>query len=155
MKKVVTAIGISAVVIIPVLLGFVYYQDISAIEDSEISISNAGISELKLTYCKIKLQMELKNPSARKISDISVRFDIYLNDNYVGSGYFPEITVPPHSARTREMNITIYYANLTGAVLNALYDGKVVISIRGEMEGKVLYGMIKFTQRFNTSYFIT
>jgi len=155
MKKVVTAIGISAVVIIPVLLGFVYYQDISAIEDSEISISNAGISELKLTYCKIKLQMELKNPSARKISDISVRFDIYLTDNYVGSGYFPEITVPPHSARTREMNITIYYANLTGAVLNALYDGKVVISIRGEMEGKVLYGMIKFTQRFNTSYFIT
>lgn len=154
MKKVVVAIVASAIVIAPVFLGFVYYEDVSAIEKSEISISNAGISELRLTYCKIRLQMELKNPSARQISDISVKFDIYITDNYVGSGYFPEITVPPHSARTREMNITIYYANLTGAVVNALYDGKVIISIRGEMGGKVLYGMIKFTQPFNASYSI-
>ena len=154
MKKVVVAIAASAVVIIPIFLGFVYYEDVSAIENSEISISNASISELRPTYCKIRLQMELKNPSARQISDISVKFDIYISDNYVGSGYFPEITVPPHSARMREMNITIYYANLTGAVVNALYNGEVVISIRGEMEGKILYDMVRFSQPFNTSYSI-
>jgi len=83
-----------------------------------------------------------------------LKFDIYISDNYVGNGYFPEITVPPHSARMREMNITIYYANLTGAVVNALYNGEVVISIRGEMEGKILYDMVRFSQPFNTSYSI-
>lgn len=154
MKKTFAAIAISVILVVPAVLGFFYYQDISAIENSEISISSASISEIALTYAKIKLQMELKNPSARKISDISVKFDIYLTDNYVGSGYFPSITVPAHSSRTREMNITIYYANLTGAVINAIYNGKVVISIKGEMEGRVLYNTIKFVQGFNTSYHI-
>ncbi len=152
MKKMAAAVVISAVIAVSGFLGSAYYADVSAIEKSEISLSNASFSEFSLTYCKLKLNVEVTNPSSRSISNLSVKFDIYLTDNYVGNGYFPEISIPVHSSRTRAMTITIYYAELTGGVVNMLEKGKVTITLKGEVEGSVLYDLMSFSQKFNASY---
>jgi len=144
----------SSLISISGFLGYVYYADVSAIEGSEIAISDAGFSEIGLTYCKLRMEVEINNTSPRKITDLSMKFDIYLTDNYVGNGYFPGISVPGHSSRTREMTVTIYYAELTGAVLDMLKEGRVTITLRGEVDGKVLYNFVDFSRTFNTSYSI-
>ncbi len=144
----------SSLISISGFLGYVYYADVSAIEGSEIAISDAGFSEIGLTYCKPSIDVENNNTSPRKITDLSMKFDIYLTDNYVGNGYFPGISVPGHSSRTREMTVTIYYAELTGAVLDMLKEGRVTITLKGEVDGKVLYNFVDFSRTFNTSYSI-
>lgn len=154
-SKIIKILALSSVLVsIPFFLGYVYYADVSAIENSEVSISDAGISEIGLKYCRLRMEVEVNNTSPRKITDLSVKFDIYLTDNHVGNGYFSEISVPAHSSRTREMTVTIYYAELTGAVLDMLKEGRVTVTMRGELEGKVLYNLMGFSQTFNASYSI-
>ncbi len=145
---------VSAVVSISGFLAYSYHADVSAIGKSEISISDASFSEIGLTYCKLKLNVEINNPSSRSISDLSVKFDIYLTETYVGNGSFSKISIPSHSSRTRDMTVTIYYAGLGSSLINMLKEGKVTITIKGEVDGSVLYGIMSFSRNFNTSYSI-
>lgn len=152
MKKLVKIAAIIAIIAISGFAGYEYYADVSAIGDSEVTITDASISEIGITYCKIKLKLEIHNPAGRDISGLSVKFDMYLTANYIGDGHFPEIFISAHSTRIREMTITLYYADLTDAVINMIRMGEFVLTLKGEVEGDVLYGLTKFSQRFEASY---
>ncbi|HDS58994.1 MAG TPA: hypothetical protein ENN54_01695 [Thermoplasmatales archaeon] len=132
--------------------GYTYYADVSAIRDSQVQLENVRLTSLRLTQATLALQVTVDNPSGRDISDLTVSFDILLADAFVGNGSFPALSVPAHGQRTRDLNATVYFAQLSSAVISALQQGRFVVVLRGTVEGRVLLGLTTFSQSFSTSY---
>lgn len=151
-RRAVILVVVTATVVVIAGTGYVYYADVSAIRDSEVQLENVRLTSLRLTQATLAMQVTVINPSGRDLSDLTVSFDILLADTVVGNGSFPALSVPAHGQRTRNMNMTVYFAHLSSAVMSALQQGQFVVVLQGTVEGRVLWGLTMFSQSFSTSY---
>jgi len=83
-------------------------------------------------------------------------FDIYIEDNYVGEGGFSNVFIPAHTQSEKDVSITIYYSGLADAVVdvikNVITEGDFNLIISGNINGNVLFGLIAFSQEFETTH---
>ena len=132
-------------------LGYTYYVDVNALSNTEVTINDISLQELHLTYCKLKLSININNFADRDITDISAKFDINVANNYVGSGSFSRISIPAKSIREKDAGITIYYANVASAVVEGIKKGNFDVTIVGEIKANVLFNLITVSKEFKAS----
>ena len=151
LQRVLVVIGV-AVALIVAGMGYTYYIDVAAIRDSRVVMEDARLTELSFTQATLAIQVTISNPSSRDIADLTVSFDILISETFVGNGSFPSLTIPAHDLRTREMNVTLYFAELASAVIAAIQQGTFLIMMQGTVKGRVMFGLTTFSQSFSSSY---
>jgi len=153
MIKKIIIIGAIAAIILLILgfLGFIYAADVAALDNAKISIKDVRVQEIGLTSCKLKIFIDITNPSDRDISGLIADFDVFITDTYVGSGSVSRVSIPAHSSREKGVTITIFYANVAEAIIDAIIDGYFDLSIKGYASGDVFFGLITVTDQISAS----
>jgi len=111
-------IVVTIVIFISGFLVIRYTTDVSALEKVNITMENINIQELHLTYCKLKLKVNISNPTNEYISGLLAEFDISIAGTYVGNGSVPTVSIPAQSQIKRDVILTIYYADVGNAVID-------------------------------------
>jgi LEA14-like dessication related protein len=151
-QKIKILIMITIVIFISGFLSIRYIASASAIEKVNVTVENTSIQELRLTYCKLKLEVSISNPTTEHISELSAEFDIFIASTYVGNGSFQTVSIPAQSHKTGDVFLTIYYANVGNAVIDGIQTGNFDLTIQGEAKGNVLFNLITVTKSFTASY---
>ena len=155
-KNVIAAIILAIILSISGFLGYNYYADVAAMSSIEVTINDVDITDVKFTSFKLKLDANIYNPTDQDISGLSSAFDIYIEDNYVGEGGFSNVFIPAHAQSEKDVLITIYYSGLADAAVdvikNVITEGNFDLIISGNINGNVLFGLIAFSQEFETTY---
>lgn len=144
-------IVIAMILTISGFLGYTYYADITTLYNTKVTIKDIHLQELSFTYCKLKIYIDISNPTDRDISGLSAVFDIYIADNYVGLGSFEKASIPAQSNKEKDVTIIIYYANVAVAVVDGIKKGDFDLTIKGEASGKVLFGLITVSEQFKAT----
>jgi len=155
-KNVIVAIILAIILSISGFLGYIYYADVEAMSSIEVTINDVYITDVKFTSFKLKLDANIYNPTDQDISGLSSAFDIYIEDNYVGEGGFSNVFIPAHTQSEKDVLITIYYSGLADAAVdvikNVITEDNFDLTISGNINGNVLFGLITFSQEFETTY---
>jgi len=152
-QKIKILIVITVVIFISGFLSIRYMADASALEKVNVTVENISIQELRLTYCKLKLKMDIFNPTTEYISELSAKFDVSIAGTYVGNGSTPTVSIPAQSHKTGDVPLTIYYANVGNAVIDGIQTGNFDLTIHGEAKGNVLFNLLTVTKSFIASYY--
>ena len=155
-KNVIAAIILAIILSVSGFLGYIYFADVAAMSSIEVTIKDVDITDVKFTSFKLKLDANIYNPTDQDISGLSSAFDIYIEDNYVGEGGFSNVFIPAHTQSEKDVSITIYYSGLADAAVdvikNVITEGNFDLTISGNINGNVLFGLITFSQEFETTY---
>jgi len=155
-KNVMFTIILAIILSASVFLCYIYYADVSAMSSVEVTINDVYITDVKFTSFKLKLDTDIYNPTDQYISGLSSTFDIYIENNYVGEGDFSNVFISARAKSEKDVLVTIYYSGLADAsvdvIKNAITEGNFDLSIRGNINGNVLFGLIKFSQEFETTH---
>jgi len=154
-KNVITVITLAIILSVSGFLGYIYYADVAAMSSIEVTINDVDITDVKPTSFKLKLDSNIYNPTDQDISGLSSTFDIYIEDNYVGEGGFSNVFIPAHTQSEKDVSITIYRGLADAAVdviKNIITEGNFDLTISGSINGNVLFGLITFSQEFETTH---
>ena len=137
-------------------IGYTYISDVSSLNKVKIELLDAFIIEAKLSYFKLKLIVNISNPTESHISYLESKFDLFLSSNYIGEGNFSIINIYPKSHQIKDITIIVYYDGLVSAVIEIIEDfisgKKVELTIDGIISGKVLFDFITITKNFTAVY---
>lgn len=154
-KNVIAAIILAIILSVSGFLGYIYFADVAAMSSIEVTINDVDITDVKFTSFKLKLDANIYNPTDQDISGLSSAFDIYIEDNYVGEGGFSNVFIPAHAQSEKDVSITTYYSGLADAAVdvikNVITEGNFDLTISGNINGNVLFGLITFSQEFETT----
>ena len=152
------AVIIIAVVAVGAGAGCIYYQDVSAIRDVEVTITDASlpssfVSEILFNASlTVTMQIQLDNTAGRDISGMIVDFDVSVGNIRVGDGGFSGVDVPAHGTTIKTMTVTLRLVDVTTGLLNAIKQKSFTITLDGQVSGDVLFGLTSFHQPFTASY---
>jgi len=149
MVKVSKVIPILVVLCVLSFGGYIVYGEHQAVSNLEFEPYDASVSRLGFTSADIKVKMRLRNPTGYDTPLLQVEFDIYLADVYVGHGGIPEAKVLAESSTVRNMTLTVGFANVTKAVLEALRSGSFNLTMSGTVHARILYDIIPVSFPFH------
>jgi hypothetical protein len=140
-----------------ILLIFIFFfsrhtAKVSALEKINISVESITIKEVRLNYCKLKVNVNILNPTSELISDLSAQFDIFIADTYVGNGSIPKVSIPIQSGKIKNVSITIFYVNVGNAVIDGIQTRNFDLSIQGTATVTVLFNLISISKPFTAFY---
>jgi hypothetical protein len=150
-KSPVLVVIIVAVVILS-FLAIRYTTEASAISKLQVTVKDVQIQEIKVTYTKLKLNIEISNPTSEGISKLSTDFNIFIAGSIVGEGSMPLTDIPAQTVKETSTTIIIYYANVANAVIDALANQNFKLTIQGTLHTKVLFGLLSLSQDFSSTY---
>ena len=155
-KNVIVAIILAIILSVSGFLGYIYYANVNAMHSIEVTINDVYITDVKSKSFNLKLDANIYNPSDQDISGLSSTFDIYIEDNYVGKGGFSNVFITAHNQSEKDVSITTYYSGLADAVAdvikNVITEGNFDLTISGNINGNALFGLITFSQKFETTH---
>jgi LEA14-like dessication related protein len=151
-----------AVVVIAIVVaavsGLFYYQatrEVEAIRRLGIEIADASITRLGLFSCDIAIKLKYTNPLDYDTPTFWVsNYSIYVNGELVGTSSAPPTKVAARSTVYQDLTVTIEYAKVSKALVDALREGKIVVEVRGEVRAKVLFGLLEVLAPFTSTYSI-
>lgn len=113
--------------------------------DKMIEIKSAKLIELGLKYSKVLIEFTLKNPYDLPIKLISYPSDIYINDNYSGSGNLKEEVELKVAGELSEGEFEFEIENLKGfkGVFKTIFTSKMTYKTIGELHFSILGYKIK------------
>ena len=153
-KKIILISGI--ILITAGFTGYNYISGVSSLNNVKIEFLDAVITEAKLSYFKLKLIVNISNPTETHISNLESKFDLFLSSYYIGEGDFSKINIYPKSHQRKDITIIVYYEGLASAVTEIIKDfisgKKVELTIYGTISGKVLFDFVTITKNFRAVF---
>ncbi len=146
---------ISVITILLVFSGFLSYQyvtDTAALNNVEVIVESITLQEPRLSYCKLKLSVDVYNPSHQDISEVTAVFDVFIAGNYVGSGSFPKSFLTAQSNIKKDVSLTIYYADMASAVITGIQNKNFDLTIEGNAKGTVFFNLFTVSKEFVSTY---
>jgi hypothetical protein len=154
MKKELLSIFIIIIITISFLsfIFFNYNSDLEAINNLNVILRDVDIFDASITSFKLKLIVEIINPSNREIIELSSDFDIFIENNYVGEGNFSNVNIQKNSTLNKDIIITIYYSGIAEAVVdiikNLINAEEFYLKINGILYAKALFGFSIIEQNY-------
>ncbi len=146
---------ISAVIVVAILLfglfSCVYISDVSAIGKVDVSIKKIRIEEIGHSYARLKITIDIDNPSDRTISNLEANFKVYIADTYIGDGVASKVSIPAQSSKEKDVTVVIYYANVASGIIDAITSLDFTLSINGKANVDALFGLLSFSKNFEAS----
>jgi hypothetical protein len=134
---------------------YTYISDVAAISSVNLEIQQIDATRPNLTNVTLILQMNLSNPTDRTIQRLSSIFDIYIGQNYIGSGAFQNINISPKSYSVHSVTTVITYKGLAHSVIdiiaNLIEGQQSTVNISGTMTASILFGLSQTTQKFSAT----
>ena len=153
-KNVMVTIILAIILSVSGFSGYIYYADVAAMSSIEVTINDVVITDVKFISFKLKLDADIYNPTDQDISGLSSTFDIYIEDNYIGEGGFSNVFIPAHAQSEKDVSITISGLAVAAVdvIKNVITEGNFDLTISGNINGNVLFGLITFSQEFETTH---
>jgi hypothetical protein len=154
-KLIISAIVILIILSVSVFLWFSYNSDVEAISNIKVTLDDIALKDINLTSFKLKLNVNISNPTNQDISSLLSNFDIFIAENYVGKGEFSKVSIPKKSHSNKDIIVTVYYSGLADAVVdiikNVIINEEFDLTIEGEISGSALFGLSTVSQSFATT----
>lgn len=151
-KKTLIYLLIIITIILLIFLSIKCTLEATAISKLQATIKSVQIQEIKVTYTKLKLNIELLNPTNEDISELSTDFNIFITGNNVGKGNTSAINIPAKTIKQTSSIIIIYFADVANAVMDSIINLKFNLTINGTFHAKILFGFFSVTQDFSAGY---
>ena len=137
---------ITLAILIPTLfLGYTYFADAQAIEKVYAEVENINQINPKFTKADITFTLNITNPTTRDINQLASTFDIFIQDNYVGTGSFSNFSIPAQTNKFKQVSITVDYGGIANSVVDILTNWvsgqNTTLRIEGTMTAQVLFGL--------------
>lgn len=143
------------IIVAVIILSFLvikYTMDASAISKLQVRIKGVQIQEIKVSYAKLKLNIEISNPTSEGISQLSTEYNILIAGSIVGNGSMNLTNLTAQTVKEASSTITIYYVNMTYAVIDAITSQNFSLTISGILNAKVLFDLLPISQSFLSTY---
>jgi len=143
------------IIVAVIILSFLvikYTMDASAISKLQVRIKSVQIQEIKVSYAKLKLNIEISNPTSEGISQLSTEYNILIAGSIVGNGSMDLTNLTAQTVKEASSIITIYYVNMTYAVIDAITSQNFSLTISGILNVKVLFNLLTISQSFSSTY---
>jgi hypothetical protein len=154
-KLVKTVIIIAIILSVLGFLSYSYNADVEAISNIKVTLDDIDLTGIKVTSFKLKLDVNISNPTNQHISNLSSNFDIYIAENYVGKGNFSKVSIPASSYCSKDIFVTIYYSGLADAAVdvikNIITNEEFDLTIDGKISGNALFGLTTVSQNFKAT----
>jgi len=154
-KLVKTVIIIAIILSVLGFLSYSYNADVEAISNIEVTLDDINLTDINSTSFKLKLDVNISNPTNQHISNLSSNFDIYIAENYVGKGNFSKVSIPASSHCNKDISATIDLRGLADAAVdvikNIITNEEFNLTIDGEISGNTLFGLTTVSQSFKAT----
>ena len=150
-KKLIFASVIVIAILLFGLFSFTYISDVNAVGNIDVSIKKIRIQDIGLSYARLKITVDIDNPSDREISNLEANFKMNIANTYVGDGALSKISIPPYSSKNEDVILTIYYENVARGVVNAITGLDFTLTINGRANVDILFGLLEFSKNFKAS----
>jgi LEA14-like dessication related protein len=152
-----STIIIVAILSVILLLGYIYQVEVNALNHIDITFDKVNFKDLTYSSFIVELHTSVYNPSDTDISGISSIFNIYVEDNYIGEGYFSNLFIPANNEIEKVIPIKIYFSGLADVaedIIKNIIKGDLEIDIifKGTISANVLFNLITFSEEFETFY---
>ena len=128
-----------AIIIIIVVLGGGAVYLYSAYSSLEISLDDVRVESIGLTSATLIFDLRIYNPSPIPLTVSSTRFDIYLEDQYIGTGTSVATPISANSQGTIQTPISFSYVDLGLGIVNILTNGgSAEVTVSGEAKVYVI-----------------
>lgn len=140
------------ILLILLFLGYTYYADAEAIQNVYAEIEGINQINAKITSATITFTLNITNPSNRNVNQLSSTFDIYIEDNFVGTGSFFDHDIPAQTSNLKQVQINVNYGGLADSSIDILKNWFVgqdsQIKIKGVITASVLFGLTTTSHKF-------
>ena len=138
------------IIVASILIFSLFLYEINAEEDAirniKFEINGVEITEATFEYAIIKIHVKFINNGSRDVKNMKGSFKIYILNASFGDAYLKDINVGSHSSYNASIPLKIYYKGLAHGIINAIREGKIEVSIKGKIEGKIFFGLINYSQ---------
>ena len=145
-KKVGIGIGVSIVVIIVAFASLGISQEIQqrkALENIQISFDGVNVKDIGFSGATLDLVFRMYNPNDITATLDRADYDLFLNDNYVGTGQiFQRVDIPAFSSRTVHSEFNLSFGGVAQSLVSALIEGKTTWRVSGTAYYDTLLGTI-------------
>ncbi len=133
----------SAIIVIIIILGGGAVYLYSSYSSLEISLDDVRVESIGLTSATLIFNIHIYNPSPLPLTVSSTRFDIYLEDQYIGTGTSVATPISGNSKGSIQTPISFSYVGLGLGIVDILTQGgSAEVTISGE--AKVYFISIPF-----------
>lgn len=136
-------------------LGYTYFADADAIQNIYAKVETMDQINPKITKATITFTLNITNPTTRDINDLSSTFDIYIKENYIGTGSFSNFSIPGQTNRFKQVTITVNYGGLAdsaiGIIKNWVSNQGLTLRIEGTMKASVLFGLTTISHKYTAT----
>jgi hypothetical protein len=140
------------ILLILLFLGYTYYADAEAIQNVYAEIEGINQINAKITSAAITFTLNITNPSNRNVNQLSSTFDIYIENNFVGTGSFFDHDIPAQTSNLKQVQINVNYGGLADSSIDILKNWFVgqdsQIKIKGVITASVLFGLTTTSHKF-------
>ncbi|MDH7507693.1 MAG: hypothetical protein QHH15_07935 [Candidatus Thermoplasmatota archaeon] len=152
MKNKTTIFIIIIIVCISSILVTKYTIEAISISQLQITIKNIHIQEIKISYAKLKVDIEIFNPTNEDISQLSSDYNIYINSGLVGIGNMLITDIPAGTVKKTSTTIIIYFADVANAAVNAIINQNFNLTINGILQVKIFFDLFSISHEFSSTY---
>jgi len=148
-------IFLTIIAAIVVLLGFFtirYIVEANEISKLQLTIKDVQIQELKLTYTKLKINIEILNPTNQDLSSLLIDYKIFISDIIVGNGSIALTNIPAQTNKETSTIVTINFIDVANAVIDAIKKQNFDLTIQGTLHVKILYDLFSISHKFSYLY---
>jgi len=141
--KVYVAIAMAVLLIFSI---YEIYMEEEAIRNLKMEINDAKITHITFEYVELKIYVKFINDEKRDINEMRGNFKIFILNSYVGDAHLKDINIKSGSSYNATIPLRIYYEGLTEGIINAIKEGKISLTIKGKITGRIFFGLIEYSQ---------
>lgn len=130
---------------------FNIYGEVKAIKNAKIEIYDVKVEKL-LPNILLNLSMRIINDENKRINELKGNFEIYIINFSVGKIRFNKTDVPPHSFKNISILLTLYYNEVAKSIIYAIEKMEFKLIIKGNVEGKIFFGILNYKSPVEASY---
>jgi hypothetical protein len=140
------------IILILFFLGYTYFADADAIQNVYAEVEGINQINAKITSATITFTINITNPSNRNVNQLSSTFDIYIEDNFVGTGSFSDYDIPAETSKLKQVQINVNYGGLADSSIEILKNWIIgqdsQLKIKGSITASVLFGLTTTSHKF-------
>jgi hypothetical protein len=141
MKKIVVIFSVVAVILAALFVNT--YMEVKAIKNVKIEIYDVEVEKIWPNIV-INISMRLYNNESKEIKSLQGDFDIYILNVSTGRIRFEKINIEAKSYSDLDTPLILYYGQIAKSIIEAIKSFDFSLSIKGKIEGKIFFGLIKY-----------
>ncbi len=141
MKKIVAIFSVVAIIF--AVLSVNTYMEVKAIKNVKIEIYDVEVEKIWPNIV-INISMRLYNNESKEIKGLEGDFDIYILNVSTGRIKFEKVDIKAKSYSNVNTPLILYYEQIAKSIVEAIKNFDFNLSIKGKVEGKIFFGLIKY-----------